>query len=53
MVNQGNPSLQQVKTRLPGDTRALRHTPRDYMVQVVVGRDGEAGDNPRHPLCCQ
>lgn len=49
MVNQGNPDLQQMKTSLPGDTSALRHTLRDYMVQVVVMGDGEALDNPQHP----
>lgn len=49
MVNQGNPDLQQMKTRLPGVTRALRHTLKDYMVQVVVMGDSEALDNPQQP----
>lgn len=35
MLNQGNQELQH-KTSLPERTRALRYTPGDHMVQLVV-----------------
>lgn len=34
MVEQDNQELQQMKTRLPGGMRALRHALRDHTVQV-------------------
>lgn len=36
-----------MKTSLPGDTRALRYTLRDFMAQVVMRGDGEGLDAPQ------